>query len=316
MPEFQVRVVGVGDAFTACHYNACLLVEAGDLRLLIDAPPALARALRDLSRASDITVGLDDIDHVLITHLHGDHCGGLEQLLFWRRFVTGRKTTLHAIPEVLAGLWDTRLRGGMDTLMNPDGSFSSARAGDYADVRPLGPGITRLGPLELEWRRTIHHIPTSALRMRVGTRSLGYSADTAFDPTLIAWLAATDLFFHETNFGVHTPLASARRPPAGAPRAHAPDPLPRPARPRRRPDLLRPRGRLRRAMIMARPPDPLGTRPLIAMSRSVRPDAAENCPAAPGFRPDRRKMAGDQPPVTSFAALASDLQGHRPRATP
>jgi hypothetical protein len=44
--------------------------------------------------------------------------------------------------------------------------------------------------------------------MRVGTRSIGYSADTAFDPTLIAWLAATDLFFHETNFGIHTPLAS------------------------------------------------------------------------------------------------------------
>lgn len=206
MPELQVRVVGVGDAFTARYYNACLLVEAGDLRLLIDAPPALARALRDLSRASDISVGLDDIDHVLITHLHGDHCGGLEQLLFWRRFVTGRKTTLHAIPEVLAGLWDTRLRGGMDTLMNPDGTHSRLELADYADVRPLAPGRTQLGPLELEWRRTIHHIPTSALRMRVGARTLGYSADTSFDPTLVAWLAASDLFFHETNFGVHTPL--------------------------------------------------------------------------------------------------------------
>ncbi len=208
MPELQVRVVGVGDAFTARYYNACLLIEAGDQRLLIDAPPALARALRDLSRASDITVGLDDIDHVLITHLHGDHCGGLEQLLFWRRFVTGRKTTIHAIPEVLAGLWDTRLRGGMDTLMHPDGSHSRLELSDYADIRPLAPGRSRLGPLELEWRRTIHHIPTSALRVTVGARTIGYSADTAFDPTLIAWLAASDLFFHETNFGVHTPLAS------------------------------------------------------------------------------------------------------------
>lgn len=207
MPELQVRVVGVGDAFTARYYNACLLLEAGDQRLLIDAPPALARALRDLSRASDITVGLDDIDHVLITHLHGDHCGGLEQLLFWRRFVTGRKTTIHAIPEVLAGLWDTRLRGGMDTLMHPDGTQSRLELTDYADIHALSPGRSRLGPLELEWRRTIHHIPTSALRVTVGNQTLGYSADTAFDPTLIAWLAASDLFFHETNFGVHTPLA-------------------------------------------------------------------------------------------------------------
>jgi ribonuclease BN (tRNA processing enzyme) len=208
MSDLQVRVVGVGDAFTARYYNACLLIESGDQRLLVDAPPALNRALRDLGERSKITVGLDDIDHVLITHLHGDHCGGLEQLLFWRRFVTGRKTTIHAIPEVLAGLWDTRLRGGMDTLMRPDGSVSALELSDYADVRPLGPGVARLGPLELEWRRTIHHIPTSALRVRVGGRVLGYSADTAFDPGLIEWLAASDLFFHETNFGVHTPLES------------------------------------------------------------------------------------------------------------
>ena len=185
-----------------------MLVEAGDRRLLIDAPPALARALRDHSLATQDTVGLDDIDDVLITHLHGDHCGGLEQLLFWRRFVTGRKTRVHAIPEVLAGLWDARLRGGMDTLMHADGSCSALTLDDYAEVRPLGPGVTRLGPLELEWRRTIHHIPTSALRMRVEDQVIGYSADTSFDPGLIAWLAASDVFFHETNFGVHTPLAS------------------------------------------------------------------------------------------------------------
>lgn len=208
MPELSVRVVGVGDAFTALYYNACLLVEAGDFKLLLDAPPALARALRDLSLKTDDTVGLDDIDHVLITHLHGDHVGGLEQLLFWRRFVTGRKTTVHAIPEVLAGLWDTRLRGGMDTLMRPDGGTERLELADYAHVHALAPGTTRLGPLELAWRRTIHHIPTSALTLRCEGRSLGYSADTAFDPELVAWLAACDLFFHETNFGVHTPLES------------------------------------------------------------------------------------------------------------
>ncbi len=204
----SVRVVGVGDAFTARYYNACLLVESADTRLLIDAPPALARALRDLGDRGGPVIGLDDVDHVLITHLHGDHMGGLEQFLFWRRFVTGRRATLHAIPEVLAGLWDARLRGGMEVLMDADGARHPLTLADYAEVLPMPAAGEefRVGALTLAWRPTVHHIPTSALRIRAGAATFGYSADTAFDPSLIAWLASADLLLHETNHGTHTPL--------------------------------------------------------------------------------------------------------------
>lgn len=208
MSSLVVRVVGVGDAFTTRYFNACFLVEAGSTRLLVDAPPALGRALGDLGARGGPPVGLADVDRVIITHLHGDHVGGLEQLLFFQRFVTGKRITLHASPEVLAGLWETRLRGGMDTLMAADGTRSSLTLDDYANVAPLGPGKNPIGDLDLEWRPTIHHIPTAALRFSAGGLSFGYSADTAFDPTLVDWLACADLFFHETNLGVHTPLAS------------------------------------------------------------------------------------------------------------
>lgn len=201
--SLSVRVVGVGDAFTHKNWNACLLFESSGARLLVDAPPALARALRDLPAPP---VSLDDVDHVLITHLHGDHVGGLEQLLYWHRFVTRRRATLHAIPEVLRDLWDTRLKGGMERLLSPTGEVQMLGLEDYALVVPLAPGTNRIGPFELEWRPTIHHIPTSAIRVKADAHVVGYSADTSFDRALIEWLAASDVFFHETNYGVHTPL--------------------------------------------------------------------------------------------------------------
>ena len=36
-------------------------------------------------------------------------------------------------------------------------------------------------------------------------RSIGISADTAFDEGLVDWLSAADVVVHETNYGVHTP---------------------------------------------------------------------------------------------------------------
>ncbi len=200
-----MRVLGVGDAFTALYTNASLILEGDGTRLLVDAPPALNRGLRALPGAP---LTLDDIDHVLITHLHGDHVGGLEQLLFWRRFVTRRLCTIHAIPEVLDELWETRLRGAMRCLLQTTGEVLELGLRDYAHLAPLKPGTNRIGSFDLEWRRTIHHIPTSAIRVRSGAKTLGYSADTSFDRGLVDWLAETDMFFHETNYGVHTPLES------------------------------------------------------------------------------------------------------------
>ncbi len=109
------------------------------------------------------------------------------------------------MPDVLADLWSTRLRGGMEWLLDERGLRHRMTLADYCDVVPLE-GEVRIGDLRLEWRPTIHHIPTSALRFSDGRRMLGYSADTSFDPGLVEWLAESQLFLHETNLGVHTPL--------------------------------------------------------------------------------------------------------------
>lgn len=211
-----LHATGVGDAFTERYHNASLCLEErrSGLRLMIDCPPAFPRVLADHRVASGSDLAVDNIDHLLLTHLHGDHCGGTEAYLYLRRFVVGRKPVLHGAREVLDELWDGRLRGGMAELLlegRADGPRRQLTLPDFTEREDLAQGKTRIGPLLIERRFTIHHIPTTALRITVEGQprpALAYSADTAFDPSLIEWMSEADLLIHETNYGVHTPLQS------------------------------------------------------------------------------------------------------------
>jgi hypothetical protein len=98
-----------------------------------------------------------------------------------------------------------------------DGQQFKAKAfDDYFEHVPLAwTDETVVGPFRIRARRTIHHVPTSALLIQAGGRTLGYSSDTAFDPELIAFLEPADLIIHETNFGpAHTPYAALASLPA------------------------------------------------------------------------------------------------------
>ena len=106
-------------------------------------------------------------------------------------------------------LWAGSLAASMDHLGEP-GTEGARHASedDYFHFVPVTEDApATLGPFRIECRRTRHHIPTTAFRISAGGATLGYSADTAFDPSLIAWLAEADLVVHETNYGIHTPYA-------------------------------------------------------------------------------------------------------------
>jgi ribonuclease BN (tRNA processing enzyme) len=94
----------------------------------------------------------------------------------------------------------------MRDLFDASGVPKTLGRDDLFDLRPLDESrATAFGPFAIECRRTIHPIPTFALRIRAGGRCLAYSCDTSYDPSLIEWLAEGDLIIHETNRGLHTP---------------------------------------------------------------------------------------------------------------
>ena len=215
MAEFEIVVIGVGDTFTERHHTAALLLCSGGFQLAVDCPARYRSALRSAGEASGRKLGLGAIDHVLITHVHGDHMNGLEGVAFYKHFAEGKRLGLVTSAEVRDVIWDERLKASMGSLW--DGKhLRPCSFDDYFVHLPLSwSEETSVGPFRLRARRTIHHVPTSAILVEAGGRTLGYSADTAFDPELIAFLEPADLIIHETNFGpAHTPYAALAALPA------------------------------------------------------------------------------------------------------
>jgi ribonuclease BN (tRNA processing enzyme) len=226
MSELSFIPLGTGDAFSAERYSFCLLVGAEDRWLLIDCPHPARKMLREGTRRAGLDLDLGDVDAVLLSHLHADHASGLESFGYFNFFALGRRAQLYAQSQVSERLWNGHLAAGMERLLTRADGADSADSADGADGAGIGgcvhsergledyfelhsldtDGEVRVGPFVVECRMTTHHIPTTAFRIRAGDRSLGISADTAFDPALLDWLLEADLVIHETNFGpAHTP---------------------------------------------------------------------------------------------------------------
>ena len=71
-----VRFLGTGDAFASGgRFQTCIMLETNQERVLLDCG---ASSLIPIKRAG---IDPNEISLVLITHLHGDHFGGLPFLV-------------------------------------------------------------------------------------------------------------------------------------------------------------------------------------------------------------------------------------------
>jgi ribonuclease BN (tRNA processing enzyme) len=215
MDGFEVLVLGVGDTFSERHHSSALLLSCDGFHLAVDCPDMYRSVLRAAADRSGRSVALEQIDHVLITHVHGDHMNGLEGVTFYKHFVDGKRVQLVTSPEVRAVIWEERLKASMGVLWD-GGQFRPMSFDSYFEHLPLAwSGDNRFGPFRIRAQRTRHHVPTSALLVEAAGRTLGYSSDTAFDPELLAFLEPADVIIHETNFGpAHTPYAALAALPA------------------------------------------------------------------------------------------------------
>lgn len=96
----QVQFVGCGDSFgSGGRFQTCIVVDSPTMRFAIDFGASSLIALNQQGIAHN------SIDAVLLTHLHGDHCGGVPFMLM-DAMLAAKRTR----PLVIAGPKDTPAR--------------------------------------------------------------------------------------------------------------------------------------------------------------------------------------------------------------
>lgn len=189
MALVTVRVLGCGDAFgSGGRLQTCFFLDAGPDRLLIDCGATAMVAMRRF----DVDPAV--IDTVILSHLHGDHFGGLPLMLLEAQFVSARTR-----PLVVAGPPGTRdrLKQALAVL------FPGAEHLDWRfplEIVELEVGRTdRFGrvsvlPFEVEHPSGA---PALALRLTCGGQTIAYSGDTEWTEMLPVVAHESDLFICE-----------------------------------------------------------------------------------------------------------------------
>lgn len=183
----RVRFIGSGDSFgTGGRFQTCILVDADGYRFLIDCG---ATSLVALKRAG---VDPSSIDAVLLTHFHGDHCGGVPYLILDGQFTKRER------PLVIAGPPGVRER--MTAVFEaalPTSSRTEQRFGmTYAD---LGERPTTIGPLHVV-ALPVAHLPETVphgLRVEAAGRVVSYTGDTDWCDALRRLADGADLLIAE-----------------------------------------------------------------------------------------------------------------------
>lgn len=178
MDAIRLRMAGTGSAFAKSFFNNNAVIDVPGHRFMIDfgvtAPLALHR----------MRIPLNAINAVLITHLHGDHFGGLEELAYQSMYRYGHRDGKIRLwlPETLADtLWEHALKG---SLYDEKSGLTTLE--HYFDIRLLREGdpCTVAEGLRIELVSTPHVPGKPNYGLFINDR-IFYTGDTVFNRPLL-----------------------------------------------------------------------------------------------------------------------------------
>jgi ribonuclease BN (tRNA processing enzyme) len=188
----RLTILGCGDAFSAGgRLPSCYLVEADGVTFLLDCGPAILPALKRRGLSSN------DFEVIVISHLHGDHFGGLPFLLIDALYPARRSAPLTLIgPPGLEARFrlacETFYPRVLDTPRSFPMHFIELAAERRQEIVAL-PGVA-ITPFE------VNHFsgsPSYALRFEAGEKVFAFSGDAGWDDNVVRAGRDADLYLVE-----------------------------------------------------------------------------------------------------------------------
>ena len=201
----RLTVLGSSGTFTGPG-SVCsgYLVQTATTNVLVDAGNGSTANLQT-------TVSLEELDGVVISHQHADHCVDLIGL---HHAAKARGAAAQGIPLYAPpGLVEL-----MVELTSREAPYVFEESFDAATVH-AGEEIV-IGDVRIELFDSVHPPPTLSMRIHADGKVLTYSADSAGGPTLVEAARGADLFLCEATWqgpmedhppGIHLTAEAAGR---------------------------------------------------------------------------------------------------------
>jgi ribonuclease BN (tRNA processing enzyme) len=193
MSDVRVQVLGSGDPFASGgRLQTCILVECDEGRALIDCGMTVMASMARFG----IDAGM--IDAVFVTHLHGDHFGGLP-LMILEASMSDREGSAHSRrtrPLHIAGpaATEARTREAL-ALFSWERSFGAMTDAGLLRFTSLEPRrATLIGPFTVTAFPVLHTPEAMALRVTCAGKTVAWSGDTEWTDALAEVSANADLF--------------------------------------------------------------------------------------------------------------------------
>jgi ribonuclease BN (tRNA processing enzyme) len=189
MGEVSIRFLGSGDAFgSGGRFQTCIYVRSEATHVLIDCGASSLIAMKRF--------GVDPllVDTILLSHLHGDHFGGVPFFIMEAHYELRRRKPLVVVGP--PGL-EARILETMELLYPDSSQMDTTFPLEFVELTDKT--TAKVGSLVVTPYTVVHPsgAPSYALRIALGDRILAYSGDTEWTDALIPAARGADLFVCE-----------------------------------------------------------------------------------------------------------------------